>query len=193
MNCPKPDTIVFNSGLHDPRGNNFYNNAFENSLMKLIKEWKIRYAQKRKGNVNFIFKGNTGLGVEDGPKMEKLNEISKKVMDYFDLAFVDISNVTAYVPRYSKYLSYPNGGYRMYTPEGIHFGTIARHSKGAQEGIGTISMLITQYILQELCDNIPRRRAAGDHSYGLLVKKDEWAQYGKSYKETERRRMMLRH
>ena len=122
--------------------------------------------------------------------MEKLNDISKKVMDYFDLSFVDISNVTAYVPRYSKYLSYPEGGYRMYTPEGVHFGTIARHSKGAQEGIGTISMLITQCILQELCDNIPRRRAAGESSYGLLVKEKEWAQYGKSYTEKGKTRKL---
>ena len=63
ITCPKPDAIVFNSELHDPMGNSFYNNAFENSLMKLIKGWKSRYVQKRKGNVNFIFKGDAGLGV----------------------------------------------------------------------------------------------------------------------------------
>ena len=177
INCPKPDTIIFNSGLHDPRGNAFYNNAFEDSLVKLVKMWKQRYASLRKGNVNFIFKGNTGLGPEDGPKMEKLNEISERVMNYFDLSFVDISNVTAYVPRFSKYLKYPFGGLRMYTPEGVHFGTIARHSHGANEGIGTISMLITQCILQELCDNIKSKHANGDSSYGLLVKNKDWDKY----------------
>ena len=58
INCPKPDTIVFNSGLHDPRGNRYHNSVFENSLVKLIKSWKVRYAKLRKGNVNFIFKGS---------------------------------------------------------------------------------------------------------------------------------------
>ena len=148
----------------------------------------MKYRKLVLSHVNFIFKDDAGLSVEDGPKMEKLNETSRRVMDYFDLSFVDISNVTAYVPRYSKYLSYPNGGYRMYTPEGIHFGAIARHSKGAQEGIGTISMLITQCILQELCDNIRNKRANGDMSYGLLVKEKEWSQYGKP-----RERRMLRY
>lgn len=176
--CPKPDTIIFNSGLHDPTKTPEDFDQFGDLLSQLIKNWKRQYAELHKGNVNFIFKGNLNLGT-DHVALTKLNDISKTIMNHFDLAYVDISNVTSYVPRYSKYLMYPQGGTRMYSPDGHHFGAIARQERGAEQGIGTISMLITQMVLQELCDNLTSKRISGEYTYGLIVKPKEWEEFGK--------------
>ena len=111
----------------------------------------------------------------DAVSLTKLNQISQTVMNHFDLAYVDISNVTSYVPRFNKLLMYPQGGFRMYTPDGHHFGAIARQQRGSEEGIGTISMLITQMVIQELCDTLNSKRVAGRYTYGLLVKPRDWA------------------
>ena len=66
----------------------------------------------------------------------------------------------------------------MYTPDGHHFGVIARQERGAEEGIGTVSMLITQLVIQELCDNLKNKRNSGDE-YGLLIKSDDWTKFAK--------------
>ena len=40
----------------------------------------MKYRKLVLSHVNFIFKDDAGLSVEDGPKMEKLNETSRRVM-----------------------------------------------------------------------------------------------------------------
>ena len=176
-NCPKPDTIIFNSGLHDPQETEQDFDKFGDLLSQLIKNWKSEYVNLHKGNIDFIFKGNLDMGT-DKLALTRLNEISIQIMKHFGLAYVDISNVTSYVPRYNKRMMYPQGGTRMYTPDGHHFGVIARQARGAEEGIGTVSMLITQLVIQELCDNLKNRRDSGDE-YGLLIKSDDWAKFAK--------------
>jgi hypothetical protein len=125
--CPKPDTIIFNSGLHDGINDRNDPSYFEPHLKELIGSWKKRYIELDEGNVYMIWKGNQGGDWADNKKdTVSLNVKAKRVMDYYGIPFVNISGVKSYVPRYDKHLDLPEGGPEIYTTDGNHFGSIAR-------------------------------------------------------------------
>jgi hypothetical protein len=174
--CPKPDTIIFNSGLHDQKDNLYDFNFFETHLRSLISSWKIRYADLEEGNVWFVWKGNMNefdKSVMDGKG--DFNVMAKRVIDSFSLPFVDISGVKDYVPRFDENLHLPKGGIEVYTRDSLHFGSYARGDHDIRIS-GTISMLTTQLLLHELCNNMyfGKGRENRERDFGKLVKTKDW-------------------
>ena len=77
--------------------------------------------------------------------LEEFNGYAKDVVKAFNIPFVNISDVFSYVPAYKE------DRFR-YTKDNIHFGSLARDpSTGSMEVTGTVSMLITQRMLQAMC------------------------------------------
>ena len=77
--------------------------------------------------------------------LEEFNDYTKEVLKDFNVPFVNVSDVFSYVPKYKKDMF-------RYTKDNIHFGSLARDpSTGSMEVTGTISMLITQRMLQAMC------------------------------------------
>jgi hypothetical protein len=82
-----------------------------------------------------------------------LNDEAKSVMDEFGIPFVNVSRVFQYVPRYDKHKNRKGiKGISKYTADQMHFGSIARGDHDGKIN-GAISMLITQMVLDRLCES----------------------------------------
>ena len=149
--CPKPDIIILNSGLHDHKAEEQKDQDWQKDLNKFLTNLREHYKKLKKGNVRIVWKGNlvTGQG-GTAPHLQYLNDKAQETLDQFGIPFVNITKILTYVPRHNKKLDGLDGGIDMYTPDGIHYGTIGR-SKDS-DCVGTVSMLITQTILNDLCE-----------------------------------------
>ena len=136
--CPVPDTIIMNSGLHDARGTRKDNARFEFYLKQFIDNMKDKYSRYGYDVPRLIWKGNREEALGE------FNDIAAGVMKKYEIPFINITDIEQYAPRYAQ-------GTVRYSSDKTHFGSFAR--KHDMRNIGTISMLITQAVLQELCKN----------------------------------------
>ena len=138
IDCPVPDTIVMNSGLHDSRGTRKDSSRFEYYLKLFIENLNDKYKRRGYEVPRLIWKGNREASLNE------FNDIAAGVMKKYEIPFINITDLEQYVPRYSQ-------GSVRYSSDKIHFGSFAR--KHDMRNFGTISMLVTQTVLQELCKN----------------------------------------
>jgi len=138
VDCPIPNTIIMNSGLHDSRGTRKDSSRFEHYIKLFIENLNHKYERYGYKVPRLIWKGNRE------ESLDEFNDIAASVMKKFEIPFVNITDIEQYAPRYSQ-------GSIRYSSDKIHFGSFAR--KHDMRNFGTISMLITQTVLQELCKN----------------------------------------
>ena len=145
LRCPKPDIIIMNSGLHDDKKDPHY---FVEHLQYLFEEWKKKFHDLDEGPVKLVWKSLLeGSGDDDlyPPGMLKeWNELTYDVTKHFNVPFVNISNAFKYVPRYAK-------DEELYTPDNLHFGAIGRSEPEDKHLVGSVSTVITQMLLHEIC------------------------------------------
>ena len=96
---------------------------------------------------HILWKGNF-VGCERGLKavhLLELNSIARDVTNEFGITFINTTNVLQYVPRWHESRRH----HVIYTKDCMHYGAMTLTQN--PDAHGTISMLITQTVLKELC------------------------------------------
>ena len=121
---------------------------FEKRMKELFNFFKTKYGSLTLDHApHMIWKGNF-IGCERGAKglhLQELNTIAEDVTNEFGIPLINTTSVLQYVPRWHESRRH----HVIYTKDCMHYGamTLAQN----EEAHGTISMLITQSLLQELC------------------------------------------
>jgi hypothetical protein len=148
--CKEPDLIVINSGLHDK---DFTSEEFSDQLEKFMIFLKDSYAEASKVMPPLIWKSNmigctSTLLNEYKASLEQLNaDAFRIVTQNKNNHYVNITKITDYVHRWKVHHKH-----NLYTGDCIHYGSTARSKSFDHHG--TISMLITQQILKEICESV---------------------------------------
>ena len=140
--CPRPDFIIVNSGHHD---RSYSSKEYTRELTKFFLTVKKAYWHTKEKPPVILWKSNLlGCRSSDNSSanIELLDQLAYQVTKSFSIPFVNITEVLRYVPRYA-------GDYRIYTGDCIHYGSILRSHN--LKSIGTVSMLISQRMLREMC------------------------------------------
>lgn len=135
--CPVPNVVIINSGYHDRK---HPIKQFQKVVFQFLHDLKGRYA-KEKLNVDIIWAG-TIIGTRKWKVMEDLDNIAEKVTSSLRIPYMNSTDVIQYVPQFQFYPG-------MYTPDYIHYGSIAKQID--KNITGAVSMLKTQRLLQEIC------------------------------------------
>ena len=159
--CVRPDIILLNSGLHDRDVKPSEFKAVLSSFLKLLeKGYKGTFTDYRKTksvdrNKNFprVLWKSDFLGCQNKAKIHRadifsLDNAAYEVATKFHIPFVNVSEVAKYVPRYSQNYG-DNMKTKLYTSDCVHYGSISRAKYF--KTLGTISMLITQEFLHDIC------------------------------------------
>ena len=123
---------------------------FEKRIKELFSYFKTKYGSLTLDHApHIIWKGNL-IGCERGVKAShlfELNTIAEDVTNEFGITFINTTNVLQYVPRWHESTRH----HVIYTKDCMHYGAMSIAQNF--EAHGTISMLVTQTLLQELCVN----------------------------------------
>ena len=137
--CSVPNYIIINSGFHDRK---HPIKIFEKVIFTFLNDLVHRY-KRDKLKVDIIWAGIT-LASKKWEVIAHLDQTAHKIMDILKIPFLNNTEILEYIPLYEQHHS-------MYTPDNIHFGSIA---KMLDSNItGTVSMLKTQRILNEMCNH----------------------------------------
>ena len=159
--CVRPDIILLNSGLHDRDVQPYEFKLVLTSFLKLLqkgyggtfKDYKMKKDVDRNNIFPRVLWKSDFLGCQNRAKIQRANifaldnaayEVTKK----FQIPFMNVSKVQKYVPRYSHNYG-ENMKTKLYTSDCVHYGSISRAKYF--KSLGTISMLITQQFLHDIC------------------------------------------
>ena len=135
--CPMPNVVVINSGYHDRK---HPIKQFKKIIFQFLHDLKDRYA-KEKMKVEIIWAG-TIIGTAKWKIMQDLDNVAEKVTSALKIPYMNSTDVIRYVPQFHFYPG-------MYTPDFIHYGSIAKQID--KNITGAVSMLKTQRLLNEIC------------------------------------------
>lgn len=135
--CPMPNVVVINSGYHDRK---HPIKQFKKIIFQFLHDLKDRYA-KEKMKVEIIWAG-TIIGTAKWKIMQDLDNVAEKVTSSLKIPYMNSTDVIRYVPQFHFYPG-------MYTPDFIHYGSIAKQID--KNITGAVSMLKTQRLLNEIC------------------------------------------
>lgn len=149
--CPTPDFVVINSGYHDRR---HPIKQFKKIVFQFLHDLKDRYNKEKKA-VNIIWAG-TIIGTQKWKAIVDLDNVAEKVMEALKIPYMNSTDVIQYVPQFHFYPG-------MYTPDFIHYGSVAKKMDG--NITGAVSMLKTQRILNEICYGTLRKKLEDSKTY----------------------------
>ena len=132
--CERPDVIIVNSGLHDPYEKSRDLLDFKRKVANLVELFETKYSEGKA--VRIIWKGNLEW------HLEHFNKAAKEIVEDAGFEFLNITYLNSYIPNYES-------NFGDYSPDGKHFGSIGRMHRA--KSLGTLSMLITQSLLQLYC------------------------------------------
>jgi hypothetical protein len=135
--CPVPDYVIINSGYHDRRHPLKH---FKKVLFYFLHDLISKY--KKLNLLTEIIWAGTIVATTKWDVIVDLDEIASKVMMQMKIPFVNGTEVFKYVPMYG-------GRPKLYTPDNMHFGSVAKMYDN--NITGAVSMLKTQRLLDELC------------------------------------------
>ena len=159
--CERPDFILLNSGLHDRDVTTSEFKTVLSSFLRLLQKGyrgifpdynKTKSINRNKNFPRVLWKSDF-LGCQNKAKLQRadifsLDDAAYEVTKKFHIPYVNVSKVAEYVPRYSQNYG-DNMKTKLYTSDCVHYGSISRAKYF--KSLGTISMLITQHVLHDVC------------------------------------------
>jgi hypothetical protein len=141
-----PNAIVIHSGYHDYWNKEHKVEIFRKTLLTIVINSLVRYHRANLAVIPPIYWQGTPLHYSKYTSVETLRQIDEAAFALSqllpNLVYINTTRVYDYIPDLEANLD-------LYTNDFIHFGAVNRHHFPSK--LGTISVLMTNYVLTYIC------------------------------------------